>query len=78
MNDKNISENWPIPNAVTYVEVADRLRLMAAQAQDLEAARQFEHLAELYDKLANASLRYREGAIDAPPTEKNSAPNGYH
>jgi hypothetical protein len=78
MTDKSISEDWPIPNAVTYVEVADRLRLMAVQALDREAAQQFEQLAELYDKLASVSLRYRESPTDSPMTAADSAAKGLH
>jgi hypothetical protein len=62
MNDKDISKDWKIPSAVTYIEVADRLLLMAAQAQSLEAQLQFEQLAMLYEKLAAAAVHYSESA----------------
>jgi hypothetical protein len=56
--------DWPVPSAVTYIEVADRLLLMAAQAQSQETRLQFERLARLYEKLAAAAVRYHSDPLD--------------
>jgi hypothetical protein len=59
MNHKEISGSWAVPSTVAYIEVADRLALLATEAQTLEAKLQFEQLAKLYEKLADTSLRFR-------------------
>ncbi len=59
-NDNDLSKNWPVPSAVTYIEVADRLLLMAAQAKSLEAQLQFEQLAKLYETLAATAMQSSE------------------
>lgn len=63
-NDNDPSKHWPAPSAVTYIEVADRLLLMAAQAKSLEAQLQFEQLAKLYEKLAAAAMQSNEIAAE--------------
>ena len=60
MNDNALSRDWQLPSAVTYIEVADRLALMAAQARTPEAQVQLQQLAKLYEKLAAAAARYRD------------------
>jgi hypothetical protein len=74
MDDNDISENWPIPSAVTYIEVADRLLLMAAQAQSLEAQLQFEQLAKLYEKLAAAAVQVSQIAAVTHQLEADLTP----
>jgi hypothetical protein len=64
MTNDNLSKHWPVPSAVTYIEVADRLLLMAAQAKNLEAQLQFEQLAMLYKKLAAAAMQSSEIAAE--------------
>jgi hypothetical protein len=55
-NDNDLGTHWPVPRAVTYIEVADRLLLMAAQAKSIETQLQFEQLAKLYEKLAATAV----------------------
>ncbi len=64
-NDDEPTTPWPVPTAVTYIEVADRLLLMAAQAKSTEAKLQFEQLAKLYEKLAATAVHSTEIASTA-------------
>ena len=64
-NDNALGTHWPVPSAVTYIEVADRLLLMAAQAKSVEAQLQFEQLARLYEKLAATAVHASEIAATA-------------
>ena len=64
-NDNDLGTPWPVPSAVTYIEVADRLLLMAAQAKSVEAQLQFEQLAKLYEKLAATAVHCSEIATTA-------------
>lgn len=59
MTDNDL-KNWPVPSVLTYIEVADRLLVMAAQAKSLGAQLQFEQLAKLYEKLAATVMQSRE------------------
>jgi hypothetical protein len=60
MTDNDLSKNWPVPSVLTYIEVADRLLVMAAQAKSLGAQLQFEQLARLYEKLAATVMQSSE------------------
>jgi hypothetical protein len=64
-NDNDLGTHWPVPSAVTYIEVADRLLLMAAQAKSVETQLQFEQLAKLYEKLAATAVQSSEIAATA-------------
>lgn len=64
-NDKDLGTHWPVASAVTYIEVADRLLLMAAQAKSVEAQLQFEQLSKLYEKLAATAVHSSEIAATA-------------
>jgi len=74
IHNTDINENWPVPSAVTYIEVADRLLLMAAQAQSLEAQLQFEQLAKLYEKLAATAVEVSQIAAATEQLEAQLAP----
>ena len=60
MTANDLSKNWTVPNALTYIEVADRLLLMAAHAKSLEVQLQLEQLAKLYEKLAATAMQSGE------------------
>ena len=64
-NDNDLGTHWPVPSAVRYIEVADRLLLMAAQAKSVEAQLQFEQLAKLYETLAATAVHSNEIAAIA-------------
>ena len=64
-NHNELTNPWPVPSAVTDIEVADRLLLMAAQAKSTEAKLQFEQLAKLYEKLAATAVQSTEIASTA-------------
>jgi hypothetical protein len=65
MNHRELTRDWPVPSAITYIEVADRLLLMAAQASSLETQLQFQQLAQLYEKLAATAVQSVEVAATA-------------
>ena len=58
MDDSRTIRNSSLPRTVRYIDVADRLRSMAAEVQTPEARRELAQLAKLYERLANTSARY--------------------
>ena len=81
MTDNDLSKNWPVPSVLTYIEVADRLLVMAAQAKSLGAQLQFEQLARLYEKLAATVMQSSEitAAVQRLATDvAPGAPPGHH